>query len=244
MGSENSSIRDSIQTIVSSQQKTKNIFYFGEVVATDSTRNTFSIRNIKGDSADIIDGININFGEVSNVGTNSFVTMPNVGSQVIVLKNVDDNKYYLFKFEDLSNYSIATSPTSNGASDDYIAFTTNNFSVNAGEDINGKIDLWGYNVGIISEENFRVFAGKRVTIMSEDTGSGAIDLTTGKFTMSTQNLGGLVKVIDLTTQLNAIENKVNSIITALAGLGITIPPLVPTVRTDIENTGIVQYKNI
>jgi site-specific recombinase len=50
--------------------------------------------------------------------------------------------------------------------------------------------------------------------------------------------GGLVKVIDLTTKLNNCENKINLILTFLAGLGATPPlttPLTPTVRANIES---------
>ena len=53
--------------------------------------------------------------------------------------------------------------------------------------------------------------------------------------------GGLVKVIDLTTKLNNLENKMNLVLTFLAGLGATPPlttPLTPTVRADIENEKI------
>lgn len=68
-------------------------------------------------------------------------------------------------------------------------------------------------------------------------------------------LGGMVKVISLTDKLNAIENKVNSIIASFnshvhtsggAGSPTTTPTspisgtLTPTNRTDIENTTITQ----
>lgn len=69
------------------------------------------------------------------------------------------------------------------------------------------------------------------------------------------SLGGLVKVIDLTTKLNNLENKVNSIISTFnththtsGGAGSpTTPPvapisgtLTPTQQSDIENTKIKQ----
>ena len=60
--------------------------------------------------------------------------------------------------------------------------------------------------------------------------------------------GGLVKVIDLVTKLNNLENKVNSIITAYnahshPGNGLPTAStitgsLIPTNRNDIENTKI------
>lgn len=69
------------------------------------------------------------------------------------------------------------------------------------------------------------------------------------------NLGGLVKVIDLTTKLNNLENKVNSIISTFnshthsngnmgAPTGSPLSPisgtLTPTQRADIENDIITQ----
>lgn len=71
-----------------------------------------------------------------------------------------------------------------------------------------------------------------------------------------KTLGGLVKVIDLTTKLNNLENKVNALITAISGwtpvpndggaaLKVALATwygtsLTPTVRADIENTLIKQ----
>jgi hypothetical protein len=61
-------------------------------------------------------------------------------------------------------------------------------------------------------------------------------------------LGGLVKVIELTQKLNALENKVNDIITAynlhghsgfnLPTDGLVVGNLIPTIQNDIENTVI------
>jgi len=55
-------------------------------------------------------------------------------------------------------------------------------------------------------------------------------------------LGGLVTVNELVNKLNALENKLNSIITW--GATVTPPlvttPLIPTVRDEIENTIITQ----
>jgi hypothetical protein len=54
------------------------------------------------------------------------------------------------------------------------------------------------------------------------------------------SLGGLVKVEDLTTKLNNLENKVNDIIIwgATVSPPLATPALVPTVQTDIENIKI------
>lgn len=50
--------------------------------------------------------------------------------------------------------------------------------------------------------------------------------------------GGLVKVESLTTKLNNAESKINDILTALEALGITLPHLTETDRSDIENTNV------
>lgn len=71
-----------------------------------------------------------------------------------------------------------------------------------------------------------------------------------------KTLGGLVKVIDLTTKLNNLENKVNALITGISGwtpipndggaaLKVALTTwlsssLTPTVRANIENTLIKQ----
>ena len=56
------------------------------------------------------------------------------------------------------------------------------------------------------------------------------------------NLGGMVKVISLVGKLNAIEQQLNTIgkwaLTVTPSL--TLPPLIPTQRADIENTAIIQ----
>lgn len=51
------------------------------------------------------------------------------------------------------------------------------------------------------------------------------------------SLGGLVKVEDLTTKLNNLENKVNAIITwgGTVSPPLGTPPLVPTSQIEIEN---------
>jgi beta-mannanase len=78
----------------------------------------------------------------------------------------------------------------------------------------------------------------------------------GKMTLNDGAMGGLVKVIELTQKLNALENKVNSLLAAYNAhvhSGVTTGPgssgptpsqvtgtLTPTQRADIENDKIVQ----
>lgn len=61
-----------------------------------------------------------------------------------------------------------------------------------------------------------------------------------KYLFNGDEFGGLVKVIALTQKLNAIEEKINNIITW--GAGVVPPfvgvPLVPTQQAEIENTSV------
>ena len=90
---------------------------------------------------------------------------------------------------------------------------------------------------------------KVVFIVGENT----LQLTSDGIMYNGGSLGGLVKVIDLTTKLNNLENKVNSLITAYnshihpASSGTTSPTttqvtgtLIPTQQNDIENIKIKQ----
>jgi hypothetical protein len=86
-------------------------------------------------------------------------------------------------------------------------------------------------------------------------GNSVIDVTPGKITLNDGAFGGLVKVIDLTSKLNALENKVNALITAhnthvhggvtFGSDSTTTTPsqvpgqLTPTERSEIENTTII-----
>jgi hypothetical protein len=83
-----------------------------------------------------------------------------------------------------------------------------------------------------------------------------ITLQDGKTTLNDGAMGGLVKVIELTQKLNALENKVNALITAYNAhvhSGVTTGPgssgptptqvsgtLTPTQRAEIENEKIEQ----
>jgi hypothetical protein len=89
----------------------------------------------------------------------------------------------------------------------------------------------------------------RITI-----GNSEIVVKDSDITFNDGNLGGLVKLNDLITKLNNLENKVNAIIstfnshTHIGNLGApTAPPtipisgtLTPTQKTDLENTKIKQ----
>ena len=79
----------------------------------------------------------------------------------------------------------------------------------------------------------------RITI-----GQFEILMTENELLLGDGSLNGLVKVSDLVTKLNNLENKINTIITW--GLAVTpvplppTPPLTPTIQSEIENTKIKQ----
>jgi hypothetical protein len=77
----------------------------------------------------------------------------------------------------------------------------------------------------------------RITI-----GQFEILMTENELLLGDGSYEGLVKVSDLVTKLNNLENKVNTIITW--GLGVTPPlattPLIVTTQTELENTKIKQ----
>lgn len=73
-------------------------------------------------------------------------------------------------------------------------------------------------------------------------GDSTLEVTGSEIKFNGGLLGGLVKVSDLVSRLNDIENKVNAIITW--GATVTPPlatgPLTPTTRANIENEKIKQ----
>lgn len=97
--------------------------------------------------------------------------------------------------------------------------------------------------------------GSTVTIIMSDFTSPYVSLYSGidKIILRGGDLDGLVKVIDLTTKLNNLENKLNQLLTKYnshthnvistgAPSGPCLQPesgqLTPTVQADIENTNI------
>ena len=78
-------------------------------------------------------------------------------------------------------------------------------------------------------------------------GNTVIDLVNGTIQMGDGSYGGLVKVVDLVTKINRLENMMNSHIhpdpvTGFTGASTT--PITPlTARTDIENTTVKHGTN-
>lgn len=68
-------------------------------------------------------------------------------------------------------------------------------------------------------------------------GNSAVEVDSDLIKLNGGNFGGLVKVSDLVSRLNAIENAFNALNTKVNGLAPTpvIPPITPTTKVQIEN---------
>lgn len=97
----NSDLRDAINNIVQSQYDNKSIIFFCRVTAIDTVNQTFTAQNIKGDSDDMLENCQI------NVGGNNIVSMPAVGSQVLLIRDNSDNQYYMIKQDEVSSATVS-----------------------------------------------------------------------------------------------------------------------------------------
>jgi hypothetical protein len=94
-----------------------------------------------------------------------------------------------------------------------------------------------------------------VSFLSDDSAYVSLVSKVSEVQLNGKNFDGLVKVQELTDKLNALENKVNDLITAcsskivtlapsgtfpLASFFTSVTPLVPTQQLEIENTTILQ----
>ena len=94
-----------------------------------------------------------------------------------------------------------------------------------------------------------------VSFLSDDSAYVSLVSKVSEVQLNGKNFDGLVKVQELTDKLNALENKVNDLITAcssqivtlapsgtfpLASFFTSVTPLIPTQQLEIENTTILQ----
>ena len=94
-----------------------------------------------------------------------------------------------------------------------------------------------------------------VSFLSDDSAYVSLVSKVSEIQLNGKNFDGLVKVQELTDKLNALENKVNDLITAcqsqvvtlapsgtfpLASFFTSVTPLTPTQQTDIENITVKQ----
>lgn len=70
-----------------------------------------------------------------------------------------------------------------------------------------------------------------------DVGNSSIDVLPALIKFNSGDFGGLVKVAELVSKLNALENAFNALNTKVNALAPTpvIPPVVPTQRLELEN---------
>jgi hypothetical protein len=94
-----------------------------------------------------------------------------------------------------------------------------------------------------------------VSFLSDDSAYVSLVSKVSEVNLNGKNFDGLVKVQELTDKLNALENKVNDLITAcssqivtlapsgtfpLASFFTSVTPLIPTQQLEIENITILQ----
>mgnify|MGYP000211112712 CR=1 FL=1 len=94
-----------------------------------------------------------------------------------------------------------------------------------------------------------------VSFLSDDSAYVSLVSKVSEVQLNGKNFDGLVKVQELTDKLNALENKVNDLITAcssqvvtlapsgtfpLASFFTSVTPLIPTQQLEIENITILQ----
>lgn len=125
------------------------------------------------------------------------------------------------------------------------------------EPIDGSADFFGVLLNADKKKGFvlvpKVGSFVVVTQMSETTSCVVMVSEVSQVYIAGDENGGLVKVQDLTSKLNALENKVNSLIIACASQVVTlapsgvfalapfftsVTPLIPTQQIEIENTKV------
>jgi hypothetical protein len=94
-----------------------------------------------------------------------------------------------------------------------------------------------------------------VSFLSDDSAYVSLVSKVSEVQLNGKNFDGLVKVQELTDKLNALENKVNDLITACSSQIVTlapsgtfplapyftsVTPLIPTQQLEIENITILQ----
>lgn len=98
--SDNRDIRNSINTIFQQSFNSRNPIIYGEVISISEDGKTCEVKNIKSPGGEIIQNVNI---QISNGNQSSRV--PELESNVILVNNLDDNQYYIFKTDEVNNAS-------------------------------------------------------------------------------------------------------------------------------------------
>lgn len=220
MASENNDIRESVKNIISQSKTYENNLYFCDVVAVDDILKTIDCRSIKGDS-DITFTV-----ELEKQAT----ITPMLNTQVLIIKDLNDNSYHLLKTEEIGSVVVTVNGTTTVNSNKIILNATTDASIYASN-----------TVGLYSENAIQ---------LSKADGTAASVLINSGLN------GGVPKVVDLQTKLNQLETRMNAFCAIFAswvvlpGDGGTalktawtpyspvLTQVTPTVRGDLENLDV------
>lgn len=125
------------------------------------------------------------------------------------------------------------------------------------EPVNGNADITDVRLMAQKSKGFLIIPKLNsvvcVTFIDDSNAYVSMFSEIDEIQLNGENFDGLVKVADLTSKLNALENKVNDLITACASQVVTLAPagtfplagffsgvtlLTPTTQVDIENVKV------
>lgn len=220
MASENNDIRESVKSIIAQSKTYENNLYFCDVVAVDDVLKTIDCRSIKGDS-DITFTV-----ELEKQAT----ITPMLNTQVLIIKDLNDNSYHLLKTEEIGSVVVTVNGTTTVNSNEIILSATTDASIYASN-----------SIGLYSENAIQ---------LSKADGTAASVLINSGLN------GGVPKVLDLQTKLNQLETRMNAFCaifalwvphlgdggtalkTAWTPYSSTLTQVTPTVRGDLENLDV------
>lgn len=229
MASENNDIRESIKNIIAQSKSYENNLYFCDVVAVNDLLKTIDCRSIKGDS-------DITF--TVKLEKQATIT-PMLNTQVLVIKDLNDNSYHLLKTEEIGSVVVNVNGTTTVSSNNIILSATTDVKIHTKT---GKVELNSNSAVNLSSPNINLFAnGFGNTNVLINGGSN----------------GGIPRVVDLQTKLNQLENRMNALSnifalwqpvpgdggaalkTAWTPYSSTLTYITPTVRGDLENLDVL-----
>ena len=119
MASENEKIIGSLRRLM--YQDTKSNFYLVDVISVDINENTCDGTTMLADGNVSIQGIHL-----STQNNDGLILIPALGSTVLVLRNTQNNEYYMICSEDLSDIYIHTSNNVNLSSSNTVVLQNTN----------------------------------------------------------------------------------------------------------------------
>lgn len=174
MASENNDIRESIKSIIGQSKIYENNLYFCDVVAVDDLLKTIDCRSIKGDS-DVIFTVKLE---------KQATITPMLNTQVLIIKDLNDNSYHLLKTEEIGSVVVTVGGTTTVNSNKIVLSAATHVSVYAND-----------TVGLYSNNTVQI---------SKDDGTAASVLINSGIN------GGIPRAADLQIKLNQLENRMNA----------------------------------